>query len=96
MVLLVLSAIAEKEGIDAADEEIEAEISEQLARYGDDQQLGEYLRSRRGRSYLRMTLRNRKLVDTLIDRALGTDATAGEAATSAHEPDAPESDSSQE
>jgi trigger factor len=95
-VLLVLSAIAEKEGIDAADEEIEAEISEQLARYGDDQQLGEYLRSRRGRSYLRMTLRNRKLVDTLIDRALGTDATAGEAATSAHEPDAPESDSSQE
>jgi trigger factor len=95
-VLLVLSAIAEKVGIDAADEEIEAEISEQLARYGDDQQLGEYLRSRRGRSYLRMTLRNRKLVDTLIDRALGTDATAGEAATSAHEPDAPESDSSQE
>jgi trigger factor len=87
-VLLVLSAIAEKEGIDATDAEIEAEIAEQLARYGNDAKLAEYLSSRRGRSYLRMTLRNRKLVDTLIDRALGTDAAAGEAAPSASESDA--------
>ena len=43
--------------------------------------LREYLTSRRGRSYLRMTIRNRKLVDTLVDRALGTDASAGEPAT---------------
>jgi trigger factor len=87
-VLLVLSAIAEKEGIDATDAEIEAEIAEQLARYGNDAKLNEYLTSRRGRSYLRMTLRNRKLVDTLIDRALGTDTAAGEAAPSASESDA--------
>ena len=71
--LLVLSAIAEKEGVDASDEDIEAEIAEQLARYDDDPKLREYLTSRRGRSYLRMTLRNRTLVDTLIGRALGTD-----------------------
>jgi trigger factor len=87
-VLLVLSAIAEKEGIDATDAEIEAEIAQQLARYGNDAKLNEYLTSRRGRSYLRMTLRNRKLVDTLIDRALGTDAAAAEAAPSASESDA--------
>jgi trigger factor len=74
--LLVLSAIAEKEGVDASDEEIEAEIADQLARYDDDPKLREYLTSRRGRSYLRMTLRNRTLVDTLIGRALGTDANA--------------------
>ena len=74
--LLVLSAIAEKEGIDASDEEIDAEIAEQLARYDDDARLREYLTSRRGRSYLRMTLRNRTLVDTLIERALGTDPAA--------------------
>ncbi len=74
--LLVLSAIAEKEGIDASDEQIEAEIAEQLARYDNDAKLREYLSSRRGRSYLRMTIRNRTLVDTLIDRALGTDASA--------------------
>jgi len=67
--LLVLWAIAEKEGIDATDEEIEAEIAEQLARYGEDARLREYLTGRRGRSYLRMTLRNRKLVDALIERA---------------------------
>jgi trigger factor len=74
--LLVLSAIAEKEGIDASDEEIEAEIAEQLARYDDDAKLREYLTSRRGRSYLRMTLRNRTLVDRLIERALETETTA--------------------
>jgi trigger factor len=77
--LLVLSAIAEKEGIDAGDEQIEAEIAEQLARYGEDAKLREYLTSRRGRSYLRMTLRNRTLVETLVDRALGTDASAADA-----------------
>jgi trigger factor len=74
--LLVLSAIAEKEGIDATEEQIDAEVAEQLARYEDEPKLREYLTSRRGRSYLRMTLRNRTLVDTLIERALGTDATA--------------------
>jgi trigger factor len=78
--LLVLSAIAEKEGIDASDEQIEAEIAEQLARYDNDAKLREYLTSRRGRSYLRMTIRNRTLVDTLIDRALGTDPSAESAA----------------
>jgi trigger factor len=78
--LLVLSAIAEKEGIDASDEEIDAEIADQLARYGDDAKLRDYLTSRRGRSYLRMTLRNRTLVDTLVDRALGTGAPAAETA----------------
>jgi len=79
--LLVLSAIAEKEGVDATDTEIDAEIAAQLARYEDPGQLSEYLGSRRGRSYLRMTLRNRKLVDTLIERALGP-GTDG-----AHEPE---------
>ncbi len=73
--LLVLSAIAEKEGIDATDAQIEAEIAEQLERH-DDPKLRVYLGSRRGRSYLRMTIRNRTLVDTLIERALGTDAVA--------------------
>jgi trigger factor len=83
--LLVLSAIAEKEGIDATPEQVDDEIADQLARYPDEPRLREYLTSRRGRSYLRMTLRNRTLVDTLIDRALGTDAVPAE--ESAPEPD---------
>jgi hypothetical protein len=49
-------------------------------------QVREYLTSARGRSYLRMTLRNRKLVDTLVERALGTDASQGEAPDAAPEP----------
>ncbi|MEO8510947.1 MAG: trigger factor [Chloroflexota bacterium] len=94
--LLVLSAIAEKEGIDASDEEIEAEIADQLARYGDDKQLREYLTSRRGRSYLRMTLRNRTLVNSLVDRSLGTDGAPSEedAATQA-EPATAESEATE-
>ena len=88
--LLVLSAIAEKEGIDATDEQIDAEIAEQLARH-DEPRLREYLGSRRGRSYLRMTIRNRTLVDTLIDRALGPDSAAAPAPepTETNEPTQP-------
>ena len=67
--LLVLSAISEREGIDATDAEVDAEVEAQLARYPGEPRLREYLASRRGRSYLRMTLRNRKLVDSLIGRA---------------------------
>jgi len=83
--LLVLSAIAEREGIDATDAEVDAEVEAQLGRYPGEPRLREYLASRRGRSYLRMTLRNRKLVDGLIDRAAPPtaieDAAAEEAAT---------------
>ncbi len=83
--LLVLSAIAEREGIDATDAEVDAEVEAQLARYPGEPRLREYLASRRGRSYLRMTLRNRKLVDGLIDRAAPPaateDAATEEAAT---------------
>ena len=71
--LLVLSAIAEKEGIDVTDTEIDAELASQLGPEPDPK-LAEYWATRSGRSYLRMTMRNRKLVDTLIERALGEDA----------------------
>ena len=55
----------------------------------DAEKLREYLTSRRGRSYLRMTLRNRTLVDTLIDRALGpTEPDAEAASAPSQEPEA--------
>ena len=69
--LLVLSAIAEREGVEATADEVEAEIAAQLDALGGEQRIAEYLRSVRGRSYLRMTIRNRKLVETLIERAIG-------------------------
>ena len=46
--LLVLSAIAEKEQVDATDTEIDAEIASQLAQYPDEGRLREYLNSRGG------------------------------------------------
>ena len=42
--LLVLSAIAEKEQVDATDAEIDAEIASQLAQYPDEGRLREYLK----------------------------------------------------
>ena len=69
-VLLVLSKIAEAEGVGVTDEELEAETTRARLRYGDDQQLLRYLESERGRSFLRSTLRRTKLVEKLVDQWL--------------------------
>ena len=52
-----------------------------------DQPLPRPLGSRRGRSYLRMTLRNRTLVDSLIDRATPAGAAAEPTPAPAGEPE---------
>ena len=67
--------------IDVTDTEIDAELASQLGPEPDPK-LAEYWASRSGRSYLRMTMRNRKLVDVLIERALGGGTPGG---ASAHE-----------
>ncbi len=67
-VLLVLGAVADAEAIEVDDQAIEEEI-ERGARSADgNQRLIEYLRSERGRSYLRSQLRRTQTVETLIDR----------------------------
>ena len=68
--LLVLSAIAEQEGIDAAGRRDRRRGRAAARAVPGRASASEYLSSRRGRSYLRMTLRNRTLVDSLIDRAV--------------------------
>ena len=69
-VLLTVSAIAEKEGIEVSDEEVEAEIARARERYADSPNLLRYFESPRGRSYVRSTLRRSKTVETLVDRWL--------------------------
>ena len=69
-VLLVLSKIAEAEGVGVSDEELEAELGRARERYGDDQRLLRYLESERGRSFVRSTLRRTKLVEKLVDEWL--------------------------
>ena len=65
--LLVLSKIADEEGVEVPDEAIEAEIAQGRERYADDRRLMEYFESERGRSFIRSTLRRSRLVEQLVD-----------------------------
>jgi len=65
--LLVLSKVAEIEGVIVPDEEVEAEISRGRERYAGDARLLGYFDSERGRAYVRSTLRRTRVVEGLID-----------------------------
>src|SRR4051812_35313414 len=66
-VLLVLSRIAEQDGLEVSDSEIAAEIARGKERYASDQKLVKYFDSDRGRNYIRSTLRRSKVVEKLVD-----------------------------
>jgi trigger factor len=69
-VLLVLSKIAEAEGLEIADRDVEAEIRSARKRYGNDRKTMAYFGSERGRSFIRSTLRRSRLVEKLVDEWL--------------------------
>ncbi|HVL54459.1 MAG TPA: trigger factor [Vitreimonas sp.] len=66
-VLLVLSKIAETEGITVPDAEVEAEVQRGRERYAQDAKLVRYFDSERGRNFIRSTLRRSRLVEKLVD-----------------------------
>jgi trigger factor len=66
-VLLVLSAIAEEEGLQISDADVEAEIAKGRERYAGDPKLTKYFESDRGRNYIRSTLRRSRVVEKLVD-----------------------------
>jgi trigger factor len=66
-VLLVLSKIAEVEGLTVDDKDVQAEVDRGKERYGRDQKLVKYFDSERGRNYIRSTLRRSKVVEKLVD-----------------------------
>ncbi|HEU5204351.1 MAG TPA: hypothetical protein VFU17_08645, partial [Candidatus Limnocylindrales bacterium] len=68
--LLVLSKIADEEGVEVPEEAIEAEIEQGRERYADDRRLMGYFDSDRGRSFIRSTLRRSRLVEQLVDEWL--------------------------
>ena len=68
--LLVLSKIADTEGVTVPDAEVDAEVARGRERYPDDARLQEYFSSDRGRSYIRSTLRRSRVVEGLIDEWL--------------------------
>jgi len=69
-VLLVLSKVAEAEGIVISDAEVEAEVQKARERYGKDRKTVSYFESERGRSFIRSTLRRSRVVEALIDQWL--------------------------
>jgi trigger factor len=68
-VLLVLTRIAETEGIDVSDEAVEAQVELARQRYQDPKTV-RYFESERGRNFIRSTLRRTQVVETLVDRWL--------------------------
>jgi trigger factor len=65
--LLVLSKVADTEGVSVPDPEVDAEVARGRERYPDDAKLQEYFDSERGRSYIRSTLRRSRVIEGLID-----------------------------
>ena len=68
-VLLVLSKIADVEGIEVPEADIEGQVELARARYQDPKTL-KYFESERGRNFIRSTLRRTRLVEVLVDRWL--------------------------
>jgi trigger factor len=67
--LLVLSKIADDEGVEVPDADIEAQVELARARYKDPKTV-RYFESERGRNFIRSTLRRTRLVELLVDRWL--------------------------
>ena len=65
--LLVLSRVADAEGVEVPPERIEAEVAEARARYASNPRLAEYVGSERARASLRSSLRRSIVVERIID-----------------------------
>jgi trigger factor len=68
--LLVLSKIADTEGLEVPEADVEAEVSQGRDRYAGDARLVAYFESDRGRSFIRSTLRRSRVVERLIEEWL--------------------------
>lgn len=66
-VLLVLSKIAEVEGVEVPDADVEDELARARQRYASNPRLIRYLESERGRAFVRSNLRRSRVVEHLID-----------------------------
>lgn len=71
-VLLVLSKVAEAEGVVIADADVEAEVARSRERYAKDKKTLAYFESVRGRSFIRSTLRRSRVVEQLVDAWLAS------------------------
>ncbi len=68
--LLVLTKVADAEGLVVPESDIDAEVARGRERYADDPKLMGYFESDRGRSFIRSTIRRSRVVESLIDQWL--------------------------
>jgi len=66
-VLLVLSKVAEAEGVEISDADVDAEVERGRERYSGDAKLAKYFDTERGRNFIRSTLRRSRTVEHLVD-----------------------------
>ena len=66
-VLLVLTKVAEQEGVTVPEQDVEEEIERGRERYAKDQKLVRYFESERGRNFIRSSLRRTRVVEKLVD-----------------------------
>ncbi len=66
-VLLVLSKVAEVEGLEIADADVDAEVARARERYAREKKTVAYFESTRGRSFVKSTLRRSRVVEQLVD-----------------------------
>jgi trigger factor len=69
-VLLVLTKIAEEEGLTVPDEDVEAEIARARVRYAGEPKVLRQFESDRGRNFIRSSLRRSRLVERFVDEWL--------------------------
>ena len=97
--LLVLSEMADREGVVVSDADVEAEVAEARERYKGDPKTLAYFESTRGRNFIRSTLRRTQTVEGLVDAWLAAhpehpaiphaEAAANAAGATTDEPDLP-------
>jgi len=68
--LLVLSRVADVEGFEVPDCDVEAEVDQGRTRYASDPKLVAYFESERGRAFIRSSLRRSRIVEVLVERWL--------------------------
>ena len=68
--LMVLSKIADAEGVTVAEADVEAEVARAGERYARQPRLLTYFESERGRSFIRSTMRRSRVVEQLVDEWL--------------------------
>jgi trigger factor len=68
--LMVLSKIADAEGVVVPEGDVDAEVARARERYGTQPRLVSYFESERGRSFIRSTMRRSRLVEQLVDEWL--------------------------